>query len=86
MNCLWKPIRNYAGYEVSETGLIRNVNTQRLLKPYCRPGDKHIVIALSGNTKYHNLPLGRLVYTTFVRPLEGCELYTIKMAIPQITP
>ena len=47
MITVWLPINGYDNYEVSICGMVRNVNTKRILKPGINNGGYYYVILLA---------------------------------------
>lgn len=56
----WKTLTNYYNYEISNLGKVRNKNTKRILKPYCKDGDLYISLSLNG--KIHTFKVHQLVF------------------------
>ena len=57
---MWKQLDDFPNYEVSDKGEVRNIKTQRVLKPWLNSG--YYKVDLCGN----NLLLHRLVATAFL--------------------
>lgn len=65
----WKQITNYANYDVSSFGQIRNNKTGRILKPYRNGGYMFVVLSQNNNQKY--IRIHRLVALMFVNNPEN---------------
>lgn len=74
---MWKPVREYEGfYEISNTGKIKRVSTnrkykfkERILKKRLNR-DGYVITALTKNRKTEYFRVHRLVYETFVGKIE----------------
>ena len=60
-----KTIEGFENYEISDTGFIRNRNTQQILKQR-RKKDGYMDIILRKNKKQHHLYIHRLVALAFI--------------------
>lgn len=70
---MFKKIRGY-NYEVSDTGEVRNMKTERILKNYSYEKDSYLQVNLCKNGKVKNCYVHRLVLETFVGTCpEGME-------------
>ena len=61
----WKIVDDYPNYEVSNTGLVRNSKTKRVLKP-SNNGSGYFHVVLSKNNQTKTLYVHRLVAIAFV--------------------
>ena len=61
----WKIVDDYPNYEVSNTGLVRNSKTRRVLKP-SNNGGGYFHVILSKNNKTKTFYVHRLVAVAFV--------------------
>ncbi len=64
MKLLWKIINNYK-YKISNTGLIKNMKTKKILKPTLRNG--YLACSLSKNNIKKTFSIHRLVADAFVK-------------------
>ncbi|MCM0598304.1 NUMOD4 motif-containing HNH endonuclease [Periweissella fabalis] len=63
----WKPVPAYEDkYEASNLGVVRNIKTKHVLKPYTRGDDKHLMVNLSINGLSNTVRVHRIVATLFV--------------------
>lgn len=71
---LWKIIKGFTNYELSNQGKLRNVKTKKLLKTYViTPNGKPYSTAVLRKTnqrKTYTLYIHRLVHSMFVGPIE----------------
>ena len=65
MITVWLPIKNYENYEVSICGMVRNVNTKRILKPSVS-NVGYYYVNLYKNIKVKKHTIHRLVGKTFI--------------------
>lgn len=65
MTELWKTVENYPNYEVSNTGKVRNVKTNKVLKPGLTNVGYHVV-CLSNNGKTQTFGVHILVARAFI--------------------
>ena len=68
----WKTIKDFLDYEVSDLGNIRNIKTQKILKPYkCyylkKPGYEKYNVKLFKNKKGHDKSIHQLVARAFLK-------------------
>ena len=75
---IWKEIKGFSRYQVSETGLIRSMNYKRTghikeLKPALDKGYCKTMI-LSDDGKYKTVAIHRLIAETFLKKLPGTEV------------
>lgn len=62
---MWKPIKDFPNYEVSDSGEFRNVITGRILK--FKPNERgYLYTNLSKNSKYKTHKVHRVVAETFI--------------------
>lgn len=72
---LWKPLKNYPGYEGSTEGRIRNVRTQRVLKPGVnKKGYPHVAIIDESNSKSRTVKVHTLISETFLGERNGLDV------------
>lgn len=64
---IWKRIEGFSNYQISNYGLIRNIMTDRILKPNTHKTGS-LRIRLSQNNRRYTFLINRLVYKTFI----GC--------------
>ena len=60
---IWKTIKGFRNYEVSNAGMIRNKTTMKLLKPYTNNGS--FAIKLQKGANGYTRSLGRIVLEAF---------------------
>ena len=61
----WEILNEYPNYMISTFGRIKNIKTQRILKPYVNK-KKYVFSLLMKNKKKYNLQVHRLVAKTFI--------------------
>jgi hypothetical protein len=61
----WKTIEDYENYEINNFGLVRNVKTQRILKP-SKTRDNYFKLNLSKNGKVKKFYIHRLLASAFI--------------------
>ena len=72
MRTKWKILENYPKYEISEYGEIRHIKNKKVLKPRLNGNYvKHYYVDLSYDRQK---AVHRLVYQTFVGPLDGAKV------------
>jgi hypothetical protein len=73
----WRPINVYGAnaYEVSNTGLIRNMLTKTERKPHIIEGYNYITLN-GGKNKYVNVIVHRMVAMAFIENPEGKKRVT----------
>lgn len=82
MNTIWKVIPNYEKYEASNTGLIRNAKTKRIITPYT--GTKYnrmkelYVRIYDNNNKKHTFSVATLVIYAFHPELKQKEHFDVR--------
>lgn len=70
----WRKIADYANYEVSDCGRVRNAKTMRVLKPHDN-GYGYLTVGLCQHGKQRTLRVHRLVFVAFVGGVpEGMEI------------
>lgn len=62
----WKGIKNFGNYEVSDFGNVRNIKTQRILKPYSNTKTNYFQIGFVKNKKQYRISVHRLVAIAFL--------------------
>lgn len=72
---IWKPIKDFEGYEVSNMGQVRSLNYERtgkikILKPSAQK-NKYLRVNLSKNGKHYTKRVHRLVAETFIPNIEN---------------
>jgi len=67
---MWKIIRQFPNYEVSNDGKVRNTKTKKLLKPYVNKGG-YFAVGLSKDGKIFQRLINRLVAEAFIPNLEN---------------
>lgn len=76
MNEIWKTIEDYPNYMVSNMGNVKNVKTNKVLKPIVGSGD-YLQVNLYGNGKMKTHKIHKLVSYAFQEIcgewFEGCE-------------
>jgi hypothetical protein len=73
----WRPCTEAAGYEISDTGLVKNKFGRVLLGKTCTNGYRCVVFKRRGK----NFLIHRLVLSAFVRPAEGKEIANHKNGV-----
>ena len=68
---IWKQIQGYPNYEISICGQVRNINTNKNLKPGLVRG--YYTVTLAKNKKSKHLRVHRLVMQNFIPNIEKCE-------------
>ena len=72
MITVWLPVKNYDNYEVSICGMVRNVKTKLILKPWiCNKGYYAVGLCKNGKVKKYNVH--RLVAKHFIPNLSKCK-------------
>lgn len=61
---IWKDIPNYKGYQVSNLGNVKNVNTEKILKGGIKRGYREVILIKDNKRKYKLVH--RLVAETFI--------------------
>lgn len=62
----WNTINDFPNYEVSNTGIVRNRKTGRILKPYSNRGGYLVVILMNSKGERKCLLVHRLVAKAFI--------------------
>ncbi len=62
---IWKLIKGFDGYQISNYGRVRNVNTGKILKPQTRP-DGYISIYIGKRGSQKNRKLHRIIAEAFI--------------------
>ena len=62
---IWKDIKDYSNYQVSNYGNVKNVKTNKILKPFS-PVEGYLKVSLSKNGKSKQFFIHRLVAITFI--------------------
>lgn len=65
MNEIWKDVKDFPSYEVSNLGNVRNKKTKRVLKQYQKKGG-YMNVRLSKNNKKKDFLVHRLVAAAFL--------------------
>lgn len=65
----FKPIPGFPNYEINESGEVRNINTQRVLKQYLNTRYMKLTLSKEGTQKVY--PVHKLVALTFLGEAEG---------------
>lgn len=65
MNEIWKDIKDYPNYQVSNLGKVKNTKTNKILKPFSPIGE-YLKVSLSKNGKAKHYFIHRLVAETFI--------------------
>lgn len=65
MNEIWKDIKDYPNYQVSNLGKVKNAKTNKILKPFSPIGE-YLKVSLSKNGKAKHYFIHRLVAETFI--------------------
>ena len=68
---IWKQVQGYPNYEVSICGQVRNVKTNRTLKPWIYDGYR--LVKLCKNNNKETLKIHRLVALNFIPNIENCK-------------
>lgn len=68
----WQTIKDYPKYEITETGLVRNKRTKRILKPILLPQGYYVVSMYDNKLKYKQCYMHRLTAETFL-PNPECK-------------
>lgn len=66
MSAMWKKITGYSKYEVSDSGEVRNVETNRILKSFDNKRGYLKVSLVGDDGKNHNVSVHRLVAASYV--------------------
>ncbi len=66
---IWLPIKDYPNYEISICGQVRNVKTNKILKPGKCNG--YFLVSLSQNSKSKNFRVHRLVAEHFLPNIDN---------------
>ena len=77
----WAPVMGFENYEVSDQGRVRNVTTNKILKPCYKSGENdswYGQLTLTRNGKQHQRLVHRLVAIAF------CEQYATGLEIDHI--
>lgn len=70
---IWKPLRNFPSYDGSTEGRIRNIRTQKILKPQF--SDKGIpIVTLRRNNTPHTVVIHKLIAETFLGEHPGMDV------------
>lgn len=70
---VWKPIRNFSNYNVSNEGRIMNIKTQRILKTYiCEKG--YVQVCLRKNNQRYTVRVGKIVAEAFLGEHPGMDV------------
>lgn len=70
---IWKPLRNFPSYDVSNKGRIRNIRTQRILKPTINEKG-YYQVCLRKNDKQYSVRVHRIIAETFLGENPGMEV------------
>lgn len=62
---IWKDIIDYPNYQVSNLGNVKNIKTNKILKPFSTAGE-YLKVSLSKNGKARQFFIHRLVATAFI--------------------
>ena len=62
----WKAIKGFPNYEVSTYGNVRNIKTNKILKPFLRNNSGYLAVHLFNNGKYQTLFVHVLVAKAFL--------------------
>lgn len=62
---IWKPLRNFPSYDGSTEGRIRNIRTQRIMKPNVNENG-YEQICLRRNNRQYNVKVHRVIAETFL--------------------
>ena len=64
---MWKKIKNFPNYEINETGEIKNIKRNKLLKPTSnKAGKGYLYVSLYNNGKHKRFFVHRLVAICFI--------------------
>lgn len=70
---VWKPLKNFPGYNGSSEGRIMNVRTQRILKSFMNDRGYELVCLRRGNKQY-TVKVGRVIAETFLGDHPGMDV------------
>lgn len=65
-NIEWRLVKNFPNYEVSNTGIVRNIKTNKLLKPYSSGKGGYLKVKLTEGGKTTQCLAHRLVAQAFI--------------------
>lgn len=75
MNEIWKQVKGFNNYEVSNLGRVRNKISNKLLMPYKNKKRQYKYMSLQQDGKRKNFSLHRLIASTFIEnPLNKAQV------------
>lgn len=70
---IWKPLKNFPGYEGSTEGRIRNIRTQHILSPVASP-DGSMKLSLQKDGLQTSVKVKRVIAETFLEDICGRDI------------
>lgn len=70
---IWKPLKNFPGYNGSTEGRIINVRTHRILRTFIN-NQGYKVVCLRKNNKQYTVKVGRVIAETFLGEHPGMDV------------
>ena len=61
---IWRDITDYPNYQVINLGNVKNIKTNKMLKPFV--SNRYLKVALSNNSEIKHFPIHRLVASAFI--------------------
>lgn len=71
---IWKRLHRFPNYEGSTEGRIKNIRTQRILKPY-KDQEGRLKVTLRNNNKQRTVKVGNVIAETFLGEHPGMDIY-----------